>query len=243
MSFSQLGCAKPATPASFETSNLLIIPAVVSPGEEVMISVSVSNTGEEAGEYSVALKINDVVEDSQMVAIDGGGGQKVRFTVSEVEEGEYTVSVDSLSGKFTVAAAEEAAEGEQPAAPAEPQTYTVTWTDNEFDDFARQIIGKPMFDYKMHFLSGNKLSIQSLMSFIFVVDLCDGKLCFKNVDKKAWDNVFKKGDPYLIFDNGTMTLMDLPEGLAETMAPGLNELPVLESVETGDGEISFTFTM
>ena len=198
-----ISCAQsaPVKPASFKTSNLLVIPAKVSPGDDVVISVSVANTGDEAGEYNVELLVNGAVESSQAVSVEGGSSQKVVFDVSREAEGEYTVSIDSLNDKFTVAEAGETASG----AVAEPQTYTVTWTDDEFDNFARMLIGKPPIEYKMHFVPGNKLNIEAQMGFVnlkfvFDVDICDGKLCFRNVDKQAWDNVFRKGEPYLIYD-------------------------------------------
>jgi hypothetical protein len=243
-------CAQPADnttakAASFETSNLLIIPAKSGPGEQVLISVSVANTGSAAGEYYAELIVDGAVEGTQTVLIEGGGSQKVAFTVSKDTEGDHTVVIGSQTGKFTVAAG---AEGGVTTNATEPQTYTITWTTSEFDSFARMIIGQPAIDYKMRFTTGNKLIIEARMGFAslnykFDVDICDGKLCFKNVDKQAWDNVFRKGDPYLTYDGkGLMTLMDVREGMPELFAPGLKKLPVIDKVETGEGTISITFT-
>jgi len=91
-------------PASFQLSGLIITPESVKPGEEVSISVTVTNVGDEGGECEVALKIEGVVVDSQMVTLSGGESTTVTFKVSEEAEGTYHVEVDGLTGSFTVKA-------------------------------------------------------------------------------------------------------------------------------------------
>lgn len=89
-------------PASFSVSNLSVSPQTVEPGDTVSISVRVSNSGEENGEYSVELMINGEAEDSRTISLGGGESSTAEFDVTRDSSGNYTVAVDDLSGSFTV---------------------------------------------------------------------------------------------------------------------------------------------
>jgi len=109
----------PPAPAEFKVSDLSVKPAEVEPGETVTITVSVANTGGTEGSYAVILKINDVKEAEKSVTVAPGESQDVSFNVTREEAASYTVSVDGLSGSFTVVApAPEEAPPEAP--PAKP---------------------------------------------------------------------------------------------------------------------------
>jgi hypothetical protein len=90
-------------PAAFTVSALTISPSQVSVGEEVSISVTVTNTGDLAGTYTVTLKINGIVENTENVTLAGGATMVVTFTISEDIEGTYNVEVGVQTGAFTVA--------------------------------------------------------------------------------------------------------------------------------------------
>jgi len=92
----------PPAPAAFSVSSLSVLPAEVEPGETVTIAVLVANTGGEAGSYQVNLVINDLVEATKEVTVRAGLSKEVTFSVTKEEAGSYTVSVDGLSGSFTV---------------------------------------------------------------------------------------------------------------------------------------------
>jgi len=100
-------------PAAFSLSSLTISPSEVAPGELVTISVSVANTGEEAGSYEVTLKIDGEVEASKDITVDAGASQQVIFTVSRNVAKTYLVDVHGLPGTFVV-------RSETPAPPAPP---------------------------------------------------------------------------------------------------------------------------
>jgi hypothetical protein len=87
--------------AAFTVSDLVISPTEPNVGQPVTISVLVTNTGSVTGDYTVTLKINDVVVDTKTVTLGGGVKQTVTFTVSKDTAGTYTVGVDGLSGTFT----------------------------------------------------------------------------------------------------------------------------------------------
>ncbi len=101
---SGVGCGP--TPASVSLSNLRIEPQHVHPNETVTISVSVANIGNSQGSYNVVLNINGVQEEAKSVTMAAGDSKSVTFSVIRENVGSYTVTVDGLSGSFTVTQAE-----------------------------------------------------------------------------------------------------------------------------------------
>jgi hypothetical protein len=95
----------PPTPAAFTTASLSISPTGINPGETVTISVLASNTGEEAGIYTLTLIINGTVEARQRIVLAGSASQTVSFTISRHQAGTYSVDINGASGYFTVGAA------------------------------------------------------------------------------------------------------------------------------------------
>ena len=61
-----------------------------------------ANTGEQSGTYEVKLKVDNVVVTSKSVTVAGKSNQTVSFTTSKDKAGTYSVSVDALTGSFTV---------------------------------------------------------------------------------------------------------------------------------------------
>lgn len=88
-------------PASFELSDLKINMEVANPGEEVVITADVANTGGSEGTYTAELKINGVTEQAEKVVMKPGASF-VLFKVTKTQPGIYTVGIGDLSGKYTV---------------------------------------------------------------------------------------------------------------------------------------------
>ncbi len=98
----QPGTATP--PASgFLVGNLSIKPAEVQPNEIATITVSVTNTHDTWGIYSLVLMINGVKEAEKQATVDAGSTEDVSFSVRRGHPGSYTVFINGLSGSFTVA--------------------------------------------------------------------------------------------------------------------------------------------
>ncbi len=117
-SFAVVPVVVPPAPAAFSVSYLSISPRLeVEPGETVTITVFVANTGGESGSYTVVLKIDGVKETDESVTIAAGESQKVSFSVTREEADSYAVTVDGLSGSFTVVAPPEEEEEEVPTKP------------------------------------------------------------------------------------------------------------------------------
>lgn len=89
-------------PASFRLSDLYINMEVANPGEEVVITAHVENTGGSQGTYTTDLKINGVKEQSDVVVMLPGSTYIPVFKVTKTEPGTYTVDIGDLSGKYTV---------------------------------------------------------------------------------------------------------------------------------------------
>ena len=100
--FAVSGTTMTPAPAAFTVSALTISPSQVSVGEEVSISVTVTNTGDLEGAYEITLKIDGVVENAENVTLAGGENRQVMFTISEDIEGTYNVEVGGQTGAFTV---------------------------------------------------------------------------------------------------------------------------------------------
>jgi len=91
-----------STPPSFSLSNIIISPDNVKEGDPVTISAVVTNTGATAGQYSLVLRINSVVEKVNDLTINPGSNQTSTFTIVRDIAGEYYIELDGLRGMFVV---------------------------------------------------------------------------------------------------------------------------------------------
>jgi hypothetical protein len=94
--------SRPFNPAQFSIQYVTFNPQQTSAGQPVTITLNVVNTGDEAGNYNVPLKINGKMEQSKMVSVDPQGTQPVKFTVTKAQPGTYTVDIGGQSGSFVV---------------------------------------------------------------------------------------------------------------------------------------------
>ncbi len=98
-------------PASFTGEDLRVMPAVeelwapltfvTKTGNTVTITADIKNEGDDAGTYTADLVLNGTVVGSQDVSLLGGEKKQVRFVVSRLGEGDYTVQLAGMSGSFT----------------------------------------------------------------------------------------------------------------------------------------------
>ena len=88
-------------PALFMVSDLNTIPSEVNVGEEVTVSVVVTNVGDVEGSYTAILKINGDEEDVKTVMLGVGASTEVEFMVRK-DVGTYNVEVDGLHTQFRV---------------------------------------------------------------------------------------------------------------------------------------------
>jgi hypothetical protein len=91
----------PPKPAEFKVTDLTINPLEAEVFEPVLVTVNVTNIGDEQGEYVANLTINNVLEENQTILIPGRNSTIVEFTVLKETEGTYTVEIGGLSGSLT----------------------------------------------------------------------------------------------------------------------------------------------
>ncbi len=115
--------------AFFQVSDLTVTPSEVEPGDDVSVSVLVTNVGEESGNYTVTLTVDSVEEDTETVTLTGGASTSVSFTVSKTAEATYSVAVNGLTSSFTV----EIPEITEPPEPAEFEVSDLSVTPPEID--------------------------------------------------------------------------------------------------------------
>ena len=108
---------EPPEPAEFEVSDLSVIPSEIDAGDDVSVSMTVSNVGEESGSHTIEVKVDGVLVDSGTVTLDGGASTTVGFTVTSSIAGSHAVAVDGLSGSFSVSA---------PPEPPEPAEFEIS---------------------------------------------------------------------------------------------------------------------
>jgi len=108
---------EPPEPAEFEVSDLSVTPSEIDAGDDVSVSMTVSNVDEESGSHTIEVKVDGVLVDSGTVTLDGGASTTVGFTVTSSIAGSHAVAVDGLSGSFSVSA---------PPEPPEPAEFEIS---------------------------------------------------------------------------------------------------------------------
>ncbi len=93
-------------PTAFTGSNLVITPTEVGIGEEAIINLLITNSGDLTGSYEAVFKIDDAEVETEEVILTGGDSVEVSFNISLDAAGVYTVAVGGLSGTFEVRAPE-----------------------------------------------------------------------------------------------------------------------------------------
>jgi hypothetical protein len=82
-------------------TDLKINPVDAEVFEPVLVTVNVTNIGDEQGEYVANLTINNVLEENQTILVLGRNSTLAEFTVLKETEGTYTVEIGGLSSSIT----------------------------------------------------------------------------------------------------------------------------------------------
>ena len=104
--------------AVFTLDDLDISTDEIEEGNEVTVSVLVSNGGDRSGTYEAALEVNGEILQTKGVTLDGGSSGTVSFNFVPDAPGEYSIGIGTLMGNVTVTPAEIISEPEISPAPA-----------------------------------------------------------------------------------------------------------------------------
>jgi uncharacterized membrane protein len=89
-------------PADFQISDLEVTPHEVEAGEEVTVSVRITNVGGQTGSYTLQLLINQTTEDTKTVTLEEGASTTTEFKFVKQTPGTYNIEIDGLVDEFTV---------------------------------------------------------------------------------------------------------------------------------------------
>jgi len=92
-------------PADFQISEFDVAPSEVEAGEEVTVSVKITNVGGQTGSYTLPLIINQTTEDTKTVTLEKGASTITEFKIIKQTPGTYNVEIAGLVDEFTVRAA------------------------------------------------------------------------------------------------------------------------------------------
>lgn len=87
---------------AFTISELKINPVEAGVGEEIRISVLVTNHADIALSHDLVLRIANAKEEIRTVELTGGEQKRVTFTTSRYAPGEFSVNVNGITGSITV---------------------------------------------------------------------------------------------------------------------------------------------
>jgi hypothetical protein len=116
----QVTLEAPTQQAELRLTNLGISRTEAEVGETITVSATATNIGDEAGDFSLELFVNNEKRETKSIHLDGGETTTVYFDVVENAEGTYTVKLGDLTTSFKVTS--EA----QPIKPAEFQVTELT---------------------------------------------------------------------------------------------------------------------
>jgi hypothetical protein len=100
----QVTLESPTKQAELQLTNLGISRTEAEVGETITVSVMATNIGNEAGDFSLELFVNNEKRETKNIRLDGGETTNVYFDVVENAEDTYTVKVGDLTGIFTIMA-------------------------------------------------------------------------------------------------------------------------------------------
>src|SRR4030042_1705535 len=229
-----IGCAsktEQTTSAAFAVNNLSVEPLEVMAGEEGTVAAEVNNTGGSEGSYTAELKVNGVTEDTRNINLPAGASLEVTFNISKDNPGAYEVTLGGLTGQFVVT--ETAAQ----------DIRSATWS----DAVVTQLLFEEMPEITVRMRPGNKAEIDGApIPMTVSIGVSEGKIYFDRVSSMAYDFI-ASGHPVVEscteYDGGKIWLMSLPPRVdpSEVFAPDVDRLPFVESVTTGQGEVTLTY--
>ncbi|MCZ2807957.1 MAG: hypothetical protein O2V44_01225 [Candidatus Bathyarchaeota archaeon] len=92
----------PTKHAELRLTNLVTSRKEAEIGDPITVSVTATNIGDEAGEFSLELFVNNQKRETKSIQLDAGKTTSVQFEIVENAEGEYVVTLGSLTTSFRI---------------------------------------------------------------------------------------------------------------------------------------------
>ena len=92
----------PTKPAELRLTNLVTNRKEIGIGDSITVSATAANIGDEAGEFSLELFVNNQRRETKNIQLDGGKTTSVQFEIVENAEGDYTVKLGTLTTSFRI---------------------------------------------------------------------------------------------------------------------------------------------
>jgi hypothetical protein len=92
----------PPAPAVFSVSQLTVSPPDLLVGQTATVSIQVSNSGEESGDYEVDLKLAGSPVETKQITVAGQSDQVITFNLTQNLPGTYEIAVNGLQGSIRV---------------------------------------------------------------------------------------------------------------------------------------------
>jgi hypothetical protein len=83
-------------------SDLKVDPYEAWVNDPINVTATAQNPTSQAEKLMVRIMVDDSVVESQVIELDAGASQTVRFTVNATTEGKHTIKLNTLSGSFTI---------------------------------------------------------------------------------------------------------------------------------------------
>ena len=93
---------KAPIPSPFSAADLTVIPGYITVGEKALLQVNTKNTGTAPGNYELTLMLNDVLEESRVVALEGGASYTEIFQLVDKKVDTYKINLNGLKNKLVV---------------------------------------------------------------------------------------------------------------------------------------------
>lgn len=88
--------------ADLEVSNISIKPPSPKEGEQVIITCTVTNKGNQKLTHTLELRVNDEIQDTKELSLNPKESKELTFTIIAGQPGEYVIELNGGSASFTV---------------------------------------------------------------------------------------------------------------------------------------------
>jgi len=89
-------------PSDFQVTDLNITPSNSKVGEEITVSVKVTNVGGQIGSYTIPFIVDQTTEETKTVTLERGEFETITFKITKQMQGIYNIEVGGLFGVFEV---------------------------------------------------------------------------------------------------------------------------------------------